>query len=219
MREHIRRWGLVGVALAVALWLVAAVGNSPADDKKKDDKDDKEEKELRDNIEKLANAIQNKKEADIKKLVKAFEKTDLEDIMGLQSLRSKDGTGGLGIGPKPGAIKPWPDGIDACLRDVLSSSERKLKPKDLADRSKALVKACYTMAAIAAAAKDKCPVTKKEAGKDPADWAKWITGMNKDAIGLAKELEKNNPNPDSVKTAATKLYNNCTSCHAVFKTS
>jgi hypothetical protein len=211
MREFTRMLGLVGVALTVAVWLLAAVGSSPADDKKKDD--DKEEKETRDNVLKLADAIQNGKKTDVPKLVKALEKAELEDIMGCQSLRDKTGTGGVGIGPKPGVIRP--DGIEAKLRDHLS--QRALKPKEVTDQGKALIRACYIMAAIAEAAKDKCPVKKKDGCKDPKDWAKWITDMNKDAIALAKELEGKNPSPAKIKTAATKLYGNCTSCHAVFK--
>jgi hypothetical protein len=211
MRETTRRWGLVGVALAVAFWLVAAVGNTPADDKKKDD--DKEDKELRDNITKLADAIKGDKKADFAKLVKMIEKADLDDIMGVQSLRDKNGTGGLGIGAKPGKIRP--DGIEAQLRDRLA--EKALTAKQLKDESEALIKACYIMAAVAKVAHGKCPVDKKCGCKNPADWKKWSEAMEKDAIALAKELEKKDASGAKVKTAATKLYGNCTSCHAVFK--
>jgi hypothetical protein len=207
--------GLVVVALVVAVWLLVAVGNSAADD---------EEKVTRENVLKVADAIQNKDPKAAQKPLEALkalhekvakncndEKGILGTIMGLQGLRNKDGTGGVGIGKKPGAIMH--DGIEAKLKDDLCDKE--LTRDALNKHGDDLARAAYIMAAIGDAIVDKCPVKKKVDCKDPKDWKKWAEAMSKNARDLAGAFKAKDA--EKVKKTALKLQSNCSDCHAVFK--
>src|SRR4051812_10988666 len=94
--KHLRGWLLASVVCASAgLFAFAA-----------------DEKELRDNVLKVAEAIEKNDANAAKQASQALQKADLDVIMEVFKLRSK---GGLGVGDK-GAVKR--DGIEAKLQDL-----------------------------------------------------------------------------------------------------
>jgi hypothetical protein len=135
------------------------------------------------------------------------KKSQLENVMDLLKLRNKQG---LGIGPAPGTMKP--DGIEA---QIINLSKKAMKPNDLEARAKDLAQAARITAAIALVAQRSCPVAKKEAEKDPKQWAGWSHDMYEEALRLAAAAEAHDPK--DLKAVASKLDSSCNACHAVFK--
>jgi hypothetical protein len=165
-----------------------------------------DDKGLRDEILKLAEAIEKGDDGSAQAGAIA-KKNELEDVMGLFRLRTKKG---LGIGPTPNAIKP--DGIEA---KIMNLGRKPLHSGELNAEAKELVRAAYITAAIAAIAKEKCPVDKKQGEKDPQSWKGWATDLQKASVELAKAAEAKKAN--DIKTAATKMNSSCNSCHGVFR--
>jgi hypothetical protein len=207
MNQQAGRLGLIAIGLAAAVWLLTAVAPCPADDD-----EEKTAKEVREKVLKLAGAIEKKDAKAQKKVLKELDElykkqvigADIEDIMGLLSLRTKDGKGGLGIGKKPGANKN--DGIEAKLRDHLV--EKELSKEELAKQGADLARAAYVMAAVADFTVDK----DKRAG-----WILSAKDMSKNARNLAAQLQAKKADRAKIKEAAAKLYANCLTCHGVVK--
>src|SRR5438046_2086326 len=103
MNTHARLLALGVAVLVVAGGLLVINGGSAAE----------KENAARDVILKMADALEKDDAAEAKKQAEALKKANVEDIMGLFKLRTKDG---LGIGAKAGAITP--DGIEAKLMAV-----------------------------------------------------------------------------------------------------
>jgi hypothetical protein len=183
---------LAGTGILLAAWVFAG----------------KETDQVRDDVIKLAGIIGAKDTQGAKQQAAGIGKRiQLEDAMDLMRLRAKSG---LGVGDKPGAIRP--DGIEA---QIVNLHKKALSPKDLQARSKDLARAAYVTAAIAAIAHDMCPVPSKQGAKDPAQWRTWCDDMYKFALELAAAAEAQKP--DEVKNAAARLDANCNACHAVYR--
>jgi hypothetical protein len=164
--------------------------------------------QVRNDIVKLAETIaRGDRSAADQQAVQIAKKSQLENVMDLLKLRSKQG---LGIGPVPGTIKP--DGIEA---QIINLSKKAMRPNDLQARSNELAQAARITAAVALVAQRSCPVAQKEGDKDPKQWERWTRDMYEEAIRLAAAAKANDPK--DVKAVAAKLDSSCNACHAVFK--
>jgi cytochrome c556 len=190
-------WLAGSAVLAVGLWFLAA--GQAAD-----------EKEVRDAILKLADLVEKKDPAGVKKEGEAVaKKHELDEVMYLFKHRTKKG---LGVGAKPGAIMP--DGIEDKLRDLA----RRALPQDRLDKEAAdLARMGSVTAAIAEVAQYKCTVEKREGDKDPKKWQEFIAEMRQTALDMAEAAKAKKPN--EVKATATKLNTNCNNCHGIFRDS
>ena len=83
-----------------------------------------EDAEIRTEVLKLAQAIEKGSEGTQSQAEAIAKKVELEDVMGLFRLRTKKG---IGVGVKPGAIKP--DGIEA---QIMNLGKRELRKDQLA---------------------------------------------------------------------------------------
>jgi len=201
-----------GMVLAALAWMALGTGRSGAGD------DD--DKETRDALLKIAAAIKAGDDAGAKKQAVALAKKidTVEEVMDLLKPRKKDKkgkyVGGVGIGPTPGAIQP--DGIEVKL---LALGGNVMPAGTLAKEADALSEAAYITAAIAEVAiadaanarrylPDRGPKTKKA-------WLEYAKIMRDGAGQFAMAVKSKNA--QEVKTAATKLNNNCVNCHNVFK--
>jgi hypothetical protein len=208
MIVHVRGWiiGVAGVALAVAL--LSGEWSSAADDKA-----------LQESVKKLAAAIEKKDTDGAKKLAEEIAKKDAnEDVMALFAPRTKaDGKigRGLGVGDKPGAIKP--DGIE---RKLMGLAEKDNLPpaKQLDDESQALTAMGYHMAALAMIAhasepsdKDKKDVFKKR----KKDWLTWADELRDASLQFAAAAK--DKKASELHKAAAKADGACTKCHNVFR--
>jgi hypothetical protein len=194
------RWVVAGgVVSALAIWLLAASTGSAADD----------DQAAREGVLKVADLIQKKDMDTAKKQAEAIAKkiNDPEPIMNTMSPRED---GGLGIGAKPGAIKP--DGIEKKLLEI---DKTPLKDPQAATEADALQEMAYRIAAVAAMAQNACPVPAKQGAKDPKDWKRWTDDMQKQALDLADATKTKKA--AEVNKAVKKLNDTCTACHAVFK--
>jgi hypothetical protein len=185
--------GCVSVALGITFEANAPRAFAAPDDGPKAD------------VEKIADALQKgdtKTAEELAKAVVANVKDDLEEVMHLMSLRSAKG---VGIGPKPGAIKP--DGIEAKIQNWT----KRVAPNELkGDEAKAYQRMAYITAAIGQVA-----MKSDKGSKNPAQWKKWSEEMSTTAQKLAKDIEAGNP--AEVKKTATALDNTCRNCHGVFR--
>ena len=207
MRTHLRLLVVSSVTLALGLWMLAGTGNrSAADDKK-----DKKENGDRDAVRKIADALEKGDTAAAKTQAKAVaaKVEDLDDIMHMFSPRKPNGTGGEGIGSKPGAIKP------DCIEIKIQYLGKRVMANELKNDSAALLRMAYITAAIAEVAQNKCPVEKKTGEKDPVKWKKWSEDMETSALELAKAVQAKDAM--AVKKSAFKLDNTCRECHGVFR--
>jgi hypothetical protein len=125
------------------------------------------------------------------------------------SPRKADGSGGEGIGAKPGAIKP------DCIEIKIQYLGKRVPPTELKNDGTALQRMAYLTAAIAEVAQNKCPVEKKTGEKDPAKWKKWTEDMRESALELAKAVKA--ADAAAVKKTAFRLDNTCRECHGVFR--
>jgi hypothetical protein len=191
------RWGVLGLALFAAVGFVLA-GNDKA---------------IRDKAIKLGEALENKDDATAKKLLDELiqlEDADPETLMNLLGKRNDKGTGGLGIGDKPGAIKP--DHIDKKFDEM---TKKALTKKELDDHGAALARAAYQTAGLMKAFAKKCPKKVKSGDQDPKQWEAWSEECNKYALELAEALKAKKA--DEAKKACDKMYNACSACHSVWR--
>jgi hypothetical protein len=205
MIVHARGWiaGIAGLALALGL-----LGPGQAAD---------DSKELVDSVKKVAAALAKNDASEAKKLADGFgKKFENEDAMALFGPRTKsDGKmgRGLGVGPKPGALKP--DGIEKKLMEL---AKKPLPEKQLADEAEALTTMGYDMAALASIAhgsepsdKDKKPVYKKR----KKDWETWADELKDASLKLATAAK--DKKAGDLHKIATKVDETCSKCHAVFR--
>jgi hypothetical protein len=165
-----------------------------------------EDKDAKSTVLKIADAIEKNDAAGAKKLAESLKDEDLEDVMHLLKPRKDKG---LGIGAKPGAVKP--DGIEL---KVIALAQTAPTKKELDESSADLAKAAYVTAAIAEVALIKTP-EKKEKDKDPKDWKTWAEGLKKGSMELADASKAKKP--ADVQKAAEKMDSSCKSCHKVFR--
>jgi cytochrome c556 len=202
MRVFVRLLAASVAPLALAIWFLCQGGTSLADEK--------ENKEARDAVVKMADSV-DKGDADaVKKQVAALKDMDLLPVMVTLKKREKDGTGGLGMGPKPGAYNP--DGIEAQLQGL---AKKELLPAALDKQAADIIRAANVMVAVADVALTKCPVNKKMGDKDPKDWAQWSQDMKDAAQQLADAAKAKDTK--KLKTAANKLNASCNNCHGPFR--
>lgn len=190
---RVRTWMTMTAGMVLGLGVLSTVGNA-ADD---------EAKEARDAVMKIAGMVEKGGKADDVKKAGAGVKSELEDVMNLMLPRKDNGKGGIGIGPKPGAITP--DGIEKKLQDL-----EKNAPK--AGEAKELEKAAYIMIAISAATEGKVPK-----GKKPGPWKKYNADFEKTAQDFLAAVKKGDGNAKGIQDAAKKLNNACISCHNDYK--
>ncbi len=199
MKTHLRLLTVSTAVSALGLWFLAAAGSNAAD-----------ENDLQGAVMKLAGSLE-KKDADAKKQAADIAKNleGIEELMHLMSLRRPNGKGGVGVGPKPGAISP--DGIEA---KIMALAKKPLSKTQLEKEADGLERMAYTAAAIGQVANYK-PPDKDDGKKKKKDWLAWSQEMSETALELAEAAKKKDA--AGIKTAAGKLDNKCNTCHEVFK--
>jgi hypothetical protein len=192
---------LAAVAFAAfgALALMAGAGKAA------DDKGD-----IRDSVQKVADTLEKGDAEAAKKVAGDIAKAnELEEVMNLMQLRKPAAKKpAFGYGETPGVSKP--DGIEAKLTGL----GKRVTKEQLDKESTDVLKLAYRVAAIAEIAKQK-PPEKNQPGKTKVEWTQWAEAMSKSAKDLADAAKEKNP--ATVKTAAAKLNNACTSCHGIFR--
>jgi Cytochrome C' len=200
MMRNARWLAIGGIASALVVWSLALVGQGTAAD---------EDKEVRDGIEKLADVMAKKDLATAKAQGQAIA-NKLDEVAPAMDLLKPRGDGGLGVGPKPGAITP--DGIEKKLIDM---GKKPMTAAQVTTQADALARMADEVAAVAEVAQHKCPVKKKEGDKDPKDWQTWCQDMRQGGLDLADAAKAKDA--AKVKTAVNKLNSTCSNCHAVFR--
>jgi hypothetical protein len=145
-----------------------------------------------------------------KAAVASYDQNDMCDLVTLFAMRRAPGNGGLGIGSKPGAIKP--DGIEKLLNEL---AEKPINQSILDAHGEDMARAFYITAAVGEAHRPHSPVKQLQGKKDPKKWEEWSVTMRDTAIKLAEAARARQS--VEVKTAAVKLNNVCNSCHEVFR--
>jgi hypothetical protein len=169
---------------------------------------DDEDKEIAEAVRKIAKAVAANKPDEAKKEAEALvaKTKDLGDVMNMFKARKN---GGLGIGPKPGAIMP--DGIEA---KVIALAKKKLTAAEVKNHAPDLEQMGHDIAAISYVGDVHTP-KKKVAAKDPKDWTKWMDEMRKGANDLSKAAKAQDAT--GIKNAAMKANASCSNCHGVFR--
>jgi hypothetical protein len=192
---------------ALTVCLLTAPARCGADDKD-DAADIKEAQKATDKLKKLTDAIAEGREKDLADLKKALnDATDLKHIM--WAAYKPQAKGGLGANPKPDSTTGM--GIERKL-DLIA--QKGLPQTQLTRESADLIRMGQVAQAVAEIAEMNTP-KKDEAKKTVADWKKFNKEQKDAAQDLIEALKANNPS--QVRTAATKLYGSCTSCHGVFR--
>lgn len=142
-----------------------------------------------------------------KKGLAADEPGSLDDLMHLFAYRKKEG---LGVGPKPEAIRP--DGIEAVIEFLAEEKANSTRQfKQLVSEAEALERMAYITAAIAevtivaAPMKDSIPRQKRER------WLKLSKDMRDGALELAQAISKGDK--VGIQRAARALNSTCIDCH------
>lgn len=138
-------------------------------------------------------------------------------LMELLEKRKPNDKGGVGIGPKAGAIQP--DGLEALLINM----KRRIPPVARAGANqKHVIRGLYQLAAVNAIAAH-LPVKKAKSGDKLKQWQGYSKDTVKQTITLAKSLkELNDPNKAtaamaSAKKAGAAINASCISCHNAFR--
>ncbi len=184
--------------LAMGIGFVTA-GNGPAN-----------MADLKESVQAIADALAKGDEAEAQKLAADLAKnTSVEDAMHLFGLRKGGKSKGWGVGDQPGKILP--DGIEAKIMGFSKKAPTKAAVSKDAD---AYMQMAYRSAAIGEFAAKKA--TEKDMGdKKVKDWNTWAADMRAGSIELANAFKAQDP--AKIKTAASKVYQNCTQCHGVFR--
>jgi cytochrome c556 len=170
--------------------------------------DDEELKQLCQEIPKLAQAMKKKDQAEVKKLIEKLKKNNLDAIMGVCGLRN---LGGLGVGDKPGAIKP--DGIE---KKVEGLGKKALLPNQLKDEAPAIAKMAWEIAAINEITIAHTP--DKDMGQaKKKTWTDSAKDLQIAALELATAAEAKTLDPKTVQKAASRVDNNCQKCHGEWR--
>jgi hypothetical protein len=161
-------------------------------------------------ILKIAELHQKGNEADAKTQAKVMAKgvEDMGDVMELLKPR-KGGKGGLGVGTKPGAIRP--DGIEQM---IMALARDGITPEKMKTQAKALERMAYVSAAVMDVALAK-PPEKDEGSKTIKLWNESAKQARKAALELAKAARSDSP--AEVRKAAGKLNAGCNNCHNEFR--
>jgi len=196
-----RGWLVGAIVLAFGIGVLAVVGNGGAAEKEAGDPAAV--------IDKIA-ATLDKGEADAAKkqseaLAKKIE--GVGDVMDLFKPRKPDGKGGLGVGDKPGDIKP--DGIE---KKIMELGKTELKKDAAGKEAVAIAQLANRSAAVGHVAEAR---SKDEGKKDPKSWQKWSQDMQEASQDLAKAAKAKDT--AKIKTAANKLNATCNDCHAKFR--
>ncbi|MGE3804755.1 MAG: hypothetical protein AB7K24_08800 [Gemmataceae bacterium] len=187
MVKSVRWWLALGLAFGVYALSEAADGK------------------LKENILKLAAAIEKKDDKSVPKLVTAItgdKDAEIDILMVPFKLRNKEG---FGVGDKAGLVRR--DGIEATIQDLAKKAPSDDEAKEQGD---ALAKAGYVSAAIAKVIVPKNPDKKKE-----KLWKKYCTEYEKASLEFAAAGASKNA--AMIHKAATKLDNVCISCHNDFR--
>jgi hypothetical protein len=162
-------------------------------------------------VQRLADLVAKKDDAALKKGAErvARKYKDLGPFMKVFRPRTAKG-GGLGVGPKAGAIQP--EGIEARIKEL---ARRAPGPEEMEQQSRDLQRLCWVTAAVAEVTRHKCEVAKPVGKLDPRDWSRWSEDMQQSALDLAEAV--NDRDGARVKEAAALLYSSCTSCHRIFR--
>lgn len=136
------------------------------------------------------------------------KKFETDRIMYQFKPRNAKKNAGIGVGTKPGEIKP--DGIE----QKLSNMGKRVTVADV-KHAKDLKRMADISAAIAAIVANQPPPA--SGAKTPAAWKKYSEEMYKSAKGLSKALD--GKDTAAIKKAAIKLNASCTDCHSVFRDS
>jgi hypothetical protein len=153
---------------------------------------DDDEKKAKEEVLKIAKALEENKKDDATKQAGAMVKNlkdskgnplDLGELaMNVMKLRDDEG---FGFGAKPGK-DPKTDGIE---EKVKALADKELTKDELAAQTDDLAKMGYTIAAVAHVAQAKgmpTDVKKKDPKKfTPDEWEKWSEGLKKEGLALA----------------------------------
>jgi cytochrome c556 len=196
MVPNIRGWTRLGLTLAIGGLLLTSSGTAADEDLKKAGQE----------IVQLAEAIKKKDQAQIKKLTESLKKHDLDVIMGTCGLRN---LGGIGVGDKPGVIKP--DGIE---KKVEALGKKALLPSQLKDEAPAIAKMAYEIAAINELAIVHPSAPEKDEGQaKKKTWVDSAKDLQAAALELASAAEAKKLDPQSIQKAASRVDANCQKCH------
>lgn len=193
--KRVRLW-VTGTVIVGILGMVAvsAVDKGRADDNKA----------LTAAIVKLADSI-GKNSPDAKKQAEEIAKKNAELDVVMELFKKRD-KGGIGVGDKPGAIKP--DGIEAKLQGL----EKPMAAKQLETEAASLEKSGYIVSAIALTIVDMVPKEKK---KNAKEWQTFSEELRKSSLELANAAKAKNP--ADLQKAAKAVNNACTKCHSDFR--
>lgn len=170
-------------------------------------------KDMKDATQKIADAIKKGDNDGAKKIAVATAKDkalvdDIPDVMRMFKIRKKLGLG-FGAQPLPNELK---DGIEAVIRDLSSKGV----PGGFAKQLPAYEEMGYHIAALgelSAASINHAPIG---AGKKTKKaWTDMSEEMR--VLGVAFSKAAAGKNADNIKTAATKVNENCNRCHSIFK--
>jgi hypothetical protein len=166
--------------------------------------------DLKEGVQAIADALAKGDEAGAQKLAADLAKTtSVEDAMHLFGLRKAGKSKGYGVGDQPGKVTP--DGIEA---KIMGFSKKAPAKAAITKDAVAFIQMAYRTAAIADIATSKAP--EKDMGeKKVKDWKTWAANMKSGSVELAAAFKAQDP--AMVKTAASKVYQNCTQCHGVFR--
>jgi hypothetical protein len=193
-----KRW-LVAITLVVGTILIVGAGGGWADDE--------DDREIAESVRKIAKAgAANKPDAAQKESETLAKKMVLGDVM--NSFKSRK-HGGLGIGPKPGAIMP--DGIEA---KVIALAKKKLTAAEVKAQAADLEQMGNDIAAISYVADAQIPL-KRVVGPKAPEWTKWTREMQTGAKDLSKAAKAQDA--EGIKKAAMKASDSCNNCHGVFR--
>jgi hypothetical protein len=135
------------------------------------------------------------------------KKHDLAKVMQLLKPRSAPQNPGIGVGKKPGDIKP--DGIEA---KIISMKRNPMPPDQLQKEQADLIRLAEISAAVASVSNHQSTVDKKMGEKDPAKWKEWMEEMHKESQNLIKAVKAKKP--EEVRDTAKRLHNTCLECHS-----
>jgi hypothetical protein len=204
-------WGCLASLAALGLSLVAANRGQGRDDD--DDKEpDPRARVVRADVLKLTDKIAaGAKAAEVQEAAEEIAKRhDWEFVMQTLYPRAK---GGIGVGGKPGAIRP--DGIELKLIAIGNPAPKwQLSEKDLTAQKDDLVRMAQATLAIGRLAPSYAP--KKDSPGRPIkawlDFSEELQTKSQDLIDAVKGGE-----PKRVQKAAGRLVSVCNDCHMVFR--
>jgi cytochrome c556 len=147
-----------------------------------------------------------KDEEQVKTAAEMAKKNPIDLVMVQYKPRSRNG---WGVGPKPDTVLP--DSIELKYMDLA----RRAKPANtLKKEAPALVEMAKRTVAIS-------NITyhygEKFGKADPVKWKKLTDDVKQGSQELIKALEKATPDPEEVKTAASKANSGCVNCHSEFR--